>query len=100
MAMRQFGFAALCLLVLLGFLYLEMERHRLIESEKTRPAIRERAAGARTHGMQDLVRWEANQQLVQAIRESYTSERTRRLVKRFFKEVHSTLDVLDYRRAA
>lgn len=87
-------------LVLLGFLYLEMERHRLLEGAETRPAMRERAEGARTHGMQDLVRWEANQQLVQAIQASYTSERTRRRVKRFFREVHSTLDAFDLSRAA
>lgn len=87
-------------LVLLGFLYLEMERHRLIDSEETSPPIRERAKGARTQGMQELVRWEANQQLAQAIQASYTSERTRRRVKRFFRELPSTLDVREHRRAA
>lgn len=87
-------------LVLLGFLYLEMERHRLLESETTPPAIRERAAVARTHGMQDLIRWESSQMMMQAVLASYTSERTRRRLKRFLKEVHSTLDVSPRQRAA
>jgi hypothetical protein len=87
-------------LVLLGFLYLEMERHRLIEDAKTPPTIRELAVGSRTHGMQDLVKWEAGQMLRQAILTSYGSERTRRRLKRFFREVHSTLDVSSHRRAA
>lgn len=87
-------------LVLLGFLYLEMERHRLIADAKTPPTIRELAVGSRTHGMQDLVRWEASQMLQEAILVSYTSERTRRRLKRFFREVHSTLDVSSHLRAA
>lgn len=89
-------------LVLLGFLYLEMERHRLLQGDQSpvAPAIRERAAVARTQGMQDLVRWEASQHLMQEILASYTSERTRRRLKRFLKEVPSRLDVSPKRRAA
>jgi hypothetical protein len=87
-------------LVLLGFLYLEMERHRLINSESTPPAIRARAVVARTHGMQDILRWEANQAMMEAVLKSYRSERTQRRVKRFFKQVHSTLDAPGERRAA
>jgi hypothetical protein len=87
-------------LVLLGFLYLEMERHRLIESDTTPPVIRERAIVARTHGMQDILRWEANQLLQKSVLKSYASERARRRVKRFFKQVHSTLDVSSRERDA
>jgi len=87
-------------LVLLSFLYLEMERSRLIEDTKTPAEIRERAKGSRTHGMQDLVRWEANRLLLRTIQVSYRSERTRRRLNRFFKEVPSTLDASCQRRAA
>lgn len=87
-------------LVLLGFLYLEMERHRLVGNDATSPAIRERALVARTHGMQDIVRWEANQLLMASVLKSYTSERAQRRVKRFFKQIHSTLDTSPQARAA
>lgn len=87
-------------LVLLGFLYLEAERHRLIEAEETPPHIREHARTARTHGMQDILRWEANQMLLDTVLRSYKSERAERRVKRFLKQVHSTLDTSPQRRAA
>jgi hypothetical protein len=87
-------------LVLLAFLYLEMERHRLIESDRTPAIVRERAITARTHGMQDILRWESNQILREATLASHKSERTRRRLMRFLKNIHSTLDTSSLSRAA
>lgn len=87
-------------MVLLSLLYLEMERDRLLRSESTTTAIRKSAAVARTHGMKAIVRWESNQAVLAAIRASYRSERTRRRLKRFLREIPSSLDVLPESRAA
>ena len=78
-------------LVLMSFLYLEVERHRLL-TEAAPPSVRERAASARTLGMQELVRAEANTELMRIITESYGSERKKRLVKGFFAEVIANSD--------
>jgi len=87
-------------LVLLSLLYLEMQRHRLTQDETAPRAVRDRAANARTQGMQEIVRWEANEAVVAAIRVSYRSERTRRRVKRFLRAMPSWMDVASDRRTA
>lgn len=70
--------------VLLSFLYLEMERTRLLEVPGAKPAATARAAAARTHGMQELVRQEAARELIDTMKQSHTSERKRRLLNGFF----------------
>lgn len=80
--------------VLLSLLYLEMERYRILEDATSPAALRERVATARTQGMQEVVQAEANRDLLQVIRDSYRSERKRRLLMRFFKEIGQTRDVL------
>lgn len=81
-------------IVLLSLLYLEMERHRILEDPTTSDALRKEAAAARTQGMQEVVQAEANRDLLQVIRDSYHSERKKRLLMRFFKEIGQTADVL------
>lgn len=78
-------------LVLMSFLYLEVERHRLL-TEAAPPSVRERAASARTLGMQELVRAEANTELMNVIAESYRSERKKRLVTSFFAAIIENSD--------
>ena len=81
--------------VLMSFLYLEMERHALLEKAATTPApIRERAASARTLGMQDLVHAEAGRELLQAVSHSYRSERKKRLVMGFLAEAAGSFDTV------
>lgn len=78
-------------LVLMSFLYLEAERHRLLK-EATQPSVREKAASARTLGMQELVRAEASTELMRVITQSYRSERKKRLVTGFFAAVIANTD--------
>lgn len=73
-------------LTLMSFLYLEMERHRLL-TEESPPSVRQKAASARTLGMQELVRAEASTELMRVITQSYRSERKKRLVTGFFAAV-------------
>lgn len=80
-------------IVLISFLYLEMQRHALLdEAADTSTSVRKRAASARTLGMQDLVRAEASRELMSVINKSYRSERKKRLVKRFFDAVSKNLN--------
>lgn len=83
-------------LVLMSFLYLEVERHRLL-AEATQPAVRERAESARTLGMQELVRAEASTELMRIITQSYRSERKKRLVTGFFAAVTANADATQVR---
>lgn len=78
-------------LVLMSFLYLEVERHRLL-TDASPPAVREKAASARTLGMQELVRAEASTELMRAITQSYRSERKKRLVTGFFAAIIAETD--------
>lgn len=83
-------------MVLLSLLYLEMERHRILEDARSPAALRERAAAARTQGMQEVIRAEANQDLMRLIKDSVHSERKRRLLMRFFKDISQTRDRLPH----
>jgi hypothetical protein len=80
-------------LVLMSFLYLEVERHRLLaESRSGSTAMRARAVSARTLGMQEIVRAEANAELLGVIRQSYRSERKKRLVVRLVAALTADAD--------
>ena len=73
--------------VLLSFLYLEMKRVDILESPYTKEEVREKARYARTRGIQEFVRAEANQELWELIQKSRKSERSWRLLKAYFKEI-------------
>ncbi|MBI4863704.1 MAG: hypothetical protein HY815_26105 [Candidatus Riflebacteria bacterium] len=73
--------------VLLSFLYLEMHRQELLQDPKTDPEVAQQAQAARTQGMRAIVKWEANQQLLRAVKRSYRSERTRRLANRYLSHL-------------
>jgi hypothetical protein len=80
-------------IVLISFLYLEMQRHALLdEKAATSVEIRKSAGSARTLGMQKLVRAEATRELMLAVSQSYGSERKKRLVKRYFRIVAQDAD--------
>ena len=78
--------------VLLSFLYLEMERARLLEEPGERPAATARAAASRTYGMQEVVRQEASRELIETMKQSRHSERKRRLLNSFFEHLTGTHD--------
>ena len=80
--------------VLLSFLYLEMERYALLQDPKTKPALAQRARVARTRGMKEIVSREVNQELLHTIHRSYRSERTQRVLKRFLGHLRSARDAL------
>ena len=79
-------------MVLLSFLYLEMERHSLLASSETAPEVKAKAATARTQGMQEIVRGEVNREMLALINQSYRSERKRRLLNAFFGYHGETAD--------
>lgn len=81
-------------MVLLSFLYLEMERHRLLGDATSPAALRDQAEAARTQGMQEVIRAEANHDLLRLIQASPHSERKRRLLMRFLKEISRAPDIL------
>jgi hypothetical protein len=78
--------------VLLSFLYLEMERARLLEDPGERPAGAAKAAASRTYGMQEVVRQEASRELIETMKQSHHSERKRRLLNSFFEHLTGTHD--------
>ena len=79
-------------LVLLSFMYLEMERARILEDPGARPAIAAKAAASRTYGMQEVVRQEASRELIETMKESRHSERKKRLLNSFFEHLSGTHD--------
>lgn len=78
--------------VLLSFMYLEMERARILEDPGESPTVAARAAASRTYGMQEVVRQEASRELIETMKQSHHSERKRRLLNGFFEHLTGTHD--------
>lgn len=74
-------------LVLMGFLYLELNRVTVLHDPGTPPEICKRAYFARTQGMCDLVRWQTKLHEWRVIQKSWKSPRAKRLLKRFYTEM-------------
>ncbi len=72
-------------LILLTFLYLEVERARIISDPSTSEGARRKATSARTLGMQEFIRAEANQQLFKEVKQSVKSQRPNPSVMAFLE---------------
>lgn len=79
-------------LVLLSFLYLEIERSRILEDPGERAAVAARAAASRTYGMQEVVRQEANRELIETMKQSHRSKRKRRILSGFYRRITGEYD--------
>jgi hypothetical protein len=79
-------------LVLLSFLYLEMERSRILEDPGERAAVAARATASRTYGMQEVVRQEASRELIETMKQSHRSERKRRILSGFYRQLTGQYD--------
>lgn len=78
--------------VLMSFLYLEMERRRLVTDAESPKPLRERARTARTQGMQGVIHAEANRDLMSLMKMAHRSERKNRLLMGFLREISQTDD--------
>ncbi len=73
-------------LVLLSFLYLEVERARLLAAPSTPEPVKRQAKTARTLGMQAVIRAEAAREALGEVKKALQSKRPSRLVMEFLDE--------------
>ena len=81
-------------LVLLSFLYLELNRLTIMHNPGVPDEVRKKASFARTQGMCSLVRWQAKLHEWKLIQKSWKSERTKRLLKGFYTEIAKLPDTI------
>ena len=74
-------------LVLMSFLYLEVERARLLDTAAAPKPVKMQATTARTLGMQAIVRAEAARETLQEVKKALTSQRPSALVMDFLDEI-------------
>ena len=74
-------------LVLLSFLYLEMERARLLAATSTPEPVKRQAKTARTLGMQAVIRAEAAREALGEVKKALQSKRPSRIVMDFLEEL-------------
>lgn len=72
--------------VLLSFLFLEMQRRELLNEGGIEEDIKRLASFARTTGMQELIRFEVSEEFLALVERSSKSERAMRLLKRFLRK--------------